>query len=191
MNKFLNDKLRFTAILDLLSEKFVDDFVNYYLYNAYYPREFNETFDKYDEIKREILLEFSNIKIRASHTELNKSFDVLKVFLISHFYIPKEHYEMKNARYFYLEPRLHHNFRLSEGGKIGNEEKDSKEWNRYKNELYKHTESFEDAYKNFVKIAKKEIVEEKKGGWIKQHTTKIIIGIIITVISGVILKVIL
>lgn len=190
MNKFLNDKSRFTAILDLLSEKFVDDFVNYYLYNAYYPREFNETFDKYDEIKREILLEFSNTKIRTSHTELNKSFDALKVFLISHFYTPKEYYKMKNARYFYLEPRLHHNFRLSEGGKIGNEEKDSKEWDRYKNELHKYTESFEDAYKNFVKTAKKEI-EKEKGSWIKQHTTEIIIGIIITVISGVILKVIL
>lgn len=98
----------------------MDDLVNYYLYNAYYPREYNEVIDKYVVRKKEILSEFSNSKINNFYLLLNQSFDTLRRFLTDHFSIPNNHYEMhKNPPFLYLEPSLHHNFRLSEGGKRG------------------------------------------------------------------------
>lgn len=47
MNYVLDDKSRLIKVLELLPEKFVDDFVNYYLYNANYPQEYNEILEKY------------------------------------------------------------------------------------------------------------------------------------------------
>lgn len=109
----------------------------------------------YNERENEILSEFSNVKINTSRSKLNDSFNALRNFLIDHFYIPNSHYEMyKNPPFFYLEPRIHHNF--------GGENKDPILWNRYKSELDRIAEEFEGAYKDFVKTAKKEIEQDQK-----------------------------
>lgn len=155
MNHFLDDKMRFAKVLEFLPEKFIDDFVRYYLWNANYPVEINKILLKYDEHKKEILSEFSNSKINDVRINFNKSFDVLIKFLTEHFYIPNDHHKMyKNPPFYYLEPRVHHNF--------GGENKDSILWNKYKSELDKITNEFEEAYKNFIKIAKDEIEQKDK-----------------------------
>ena len=153
MNNFLDDKMRFVTILKFLPEKFVDDFVNYYLWNAKYPVEANEILFKYAEYKKEILSEFSNSKINDARINFNKSFDVLTKFLTDHFWIPNQQYEMhKNPPFFYLEPRIHHNF----GGKNMNPIL----WHKYKSELEKIANEFKETYKNFIKIAKIEIEQK-------------------------------
>lgn len=174
LNKLLlDDKSRFIAVLCLLSEKFVDSLVNDYLYNAYYPTEFNKVLRAYGEHKKELLAAFSNPKIKVAYQQLNKIFDVLEKFLTFHFYIPQSHYEgRKKQPPFYLEPRIHHNFRLSEGGKKKDKEKDSKEWDEYKNELDKLAYDFKKSYKNFVNIAKKELGETVKEKFGSQKTNK-------------------
>lgn len=164
MARIPDDKSRFITILELLPEKFVDNFVCDYLYNAYYPTEFNKTLQEYSEHKKEILSEFANPKINESYTNLNKSFDALKKYLISHFSKPKQHYEMyKEPPFFYLEPRIHHNF--AEGDDIS--EKSSQLWDEYANTLDKLADDFRKAYKDLVKIAKKEIEQKEtiKNKW--------------------------
>ena len=73
MNHFLDDKMRFAKVLEFLPEKFIDDFVRYYLWNANYPVEINKILLKYDEHKKEILSEFSNSKINDVRINFNKS----------------------------------------------------------------------------------------------------------------------
>lgn len=171
MSNLLDDKSRFLAILELLSEKFVDDFVNYYLHNAYYPREYSPTLDMYARKKDEVLSAFESKKIEVARNQLNGTFDELNRFLINNFSTPNEHYRMhKNPPFLYLAPRIHHNFRLSEGGNTQDATKDSNEWNKLKQETDALAENFEKAYKNFVKIVKKEIEsgqETKKKWWEK------------------------
>ena len=153
MNHFLDDKIRLATVLKFLPEKFIDDFVRYYLFNANYPVEKNEIFIKYTEYKNEILSEFSNSKINNAYINFNKSFDVLTKFLAEHFYIPNAHYKMyKNPPFFYLEPRIHYNF--------DGENKDSTLWNKYKSKLDKIANEFEETYKSFIKIAKDEIEQK-------------------------------
>jgi len=193
MNQILDDKSRFISFLELLPEKFVNDFVNYYLFNAYYPREHNVILDKYNDRKSEIMSEFSNTKINESYRDLNNTFDVLRKFLINHFDIPNDHYKMyENPTFLYLDPRSHHNFRISYGAKEEDTEKDSMEWNKLKSELDNLAENFERAYKDFIKMAKKKLeIGEGEGShlkWAKQHVTEIVIGVIVTVIAGIILS---
>ncbi len=150
MNQYLDDKSRLVKVLRLLSEKFVDDLVCYYLYNAMYPQEINTILSEYAEHKKEILSEFSNPKIDAAYINLNKSFDVLTKFLTEHFWTPNVHYKMyKNPHFLYLEPRIHHNF--------GGENKDPMLWDKYKSELDKIANEFEKSYKDFIKTAKSEL----------------------------------
>lgn len=158
MNQALDDKSRFIGVLEFLPEKFVDDLICCYLYNAYYPTEMDRVISAYREYKRTILSEFSNVKINVSYAKLNESFDVLTEFLSKHFWIPDDHYEMyKNPPFFYLEPKIHHNFRFSEGSMEEGRERDFKEWNRYKKELDSCATNFEEAYRDFVKVSKQEI----------------------------------
>lgn len=151
----LDDKSRFLMVLEYLPEKFVDDSVCCYLYNAYYPVGMNEIIFGYDEYKRTILSEFLNPEISVPYIKFNKSFDMLKDFLSEHFWIPNDHYEMyKNPPFFYLEPRIHHNF--------SGENENSVLWSKYKNELDKIADELEEAYKSFIKIAKKEIDKKEE-----------------------------
>lgn len=154
MNHFLDDKIRFTTFLKFFPEKFINDLVCSYLWNARYPVEVQMVLFKYDEYKNEIMSEFSNNNIEDSRIELDKSFDMLNKFLIEHFSIPNCHYKMyKNPPYFYLNPHIHHNF--------GGENKNPVLWNKSKKELDKVAEEFHEAYKSFIKIAKDEIEREK------------------------------
>lgn len=163
MKKLLDDKSRFIAILEFLPENFIGDFVNYYLYNAYYPIEFNKILYVYVKYKKELLAEFSNPKIQDAYQQFNKTFDIIEKFTTSHFYIPEAHYKRyKDQPFFYLEPLLHHNFRISEGGESENKEKDSLEWDKYKNELDGYAGDFEEAYKSFLRVAKMEIERDRK-----------------------------
>jgi len=150
MNKFLDDKSRFVKVLELLPESFIDDFVRNHLWNASYPRIFNDTFIKYDNYSKELLSEFSNLKINKNWKAFNKSFYTLRKFLVDNFWSPKHLQD-----YCYLRPDIHHNF--SEQN-----EASSNLWGKYKNELDKIADEFEKAYKEFIKIAKKEIEREEK-----------------------------
>jgi hypothetical protein len=155
MNQSLDDKSRFVKVLKLLPEKFVDYFVCDYLYNASYPKEANTVLSEYAEYKKEIISEFSNSKINDAYINLNKSFDMLTKFLTEHFWIPNDHYKMyESPPFFYLEPRIHHNF--------GGENKDPILWDKYKNELDEIADEFKRAYKNFIKIAKNKIEQKEE-----------------------------
>ena len=143
----LDDKLRFDKVIEFLPEKFVDDFVCYYLYNASYPKEINVNLLKYAEYKKEILSEFSNLQINIAYINLNKSFDLLYKFLIDHF-------SYENPPFYYLEPRIHHNF--------GGRNKNPIMWDKYKSELDKIADEFEKAYKSFIRIAKSEIEQKEE-----------------------------
>jgi len=167
MSQFPTDKSRLETVLEMLPERLVNDLVKEYLYNAYYPNEFTGIFSKYADYKKEELASFSNRKIRKFYKKMNEKFDVLNSFLIDHFWVPKGHYEMHdNPPFRYLEPRIHHNFRISEDAKHGTQEEDSKEWDRYYVELNNLAEDFERAYRSFIKIARKKIdTTEKKKWW--------------------------
>jgi len=159
INELLNDKSRFNSILNLLPEKFVEDWVNY-LWNANYPTGYTEAIRLYDDYRKKIMSEFTDLKTNAQYKKLNEAFADLKSFLDLHFNVPQEHYKTyKNPPFYYLEPRVHHNFRLDEGrqNSQSSEKQDSREWNKYKNELDKLAKTFNQSYKNFITAAKKKI----------------------------------
>jgi len=159
----LNDESRFEKFLERFPEDFIDNFINFYLFNGYYPKGFNKVLSEYRENKKEILSEFSNKKIKKAYIDLNEHFDILDRFLIKHFWIPRSQYEMhEDPPYSYLEPRYHHNFHISEHCIDGDAREISAKWDSYKNELDKIAENFNDAYLSFVKIAKEEIEKGNK-----------------------------
>jgi hypothetical protein len=198
MDQLFDDKSRLTTYIEILSEKFVDDLVNFYLWNANYPQHFNLIFDRYTAKRKEILFQFSNNKIRANFEKLNNSFDLLLKFLTLNFSVPKSLLRHETNIYTcYLLPRYHHNFRLDEGSVLGEEEKDAFEWNKHKKELDHLAENFELSYKKFVAVAKNEIENLQPNlifkllNFLKKHLVELIIGILVTVIGGIILSVIL
>jgi len=146
MEKLFNDRARLIALLELLPEQFIDDLVNDYLWNANYPQHFNLIFDKYKTKRKEILFQFSNPKIKKVFTKFNEDFDSLMNFLITNFAVPKSmHHQETNLNICYLQPRIHHNFRLSEGSEKSNAETDSIKWNEYKVELDGRATIFENS----------------------------------------------
>lgn len=163
IKNLLNDKSRFAAVLEYWPESFIDNFVNYYLYNAFYPAELNKVLWAYSKHKKESLATFSKLKIQDTYHQFNNAFDVLEKFITSHFYIPEAHYKgYENPPFCYLEPKLHHNFRISEGGTPEDKEKDSREWDKYKSDLDKYAKNFEMAYKNFLKVARMALEQSGK-----------------------------
>lgn len=205
--KLEDNKKHFTTFLKLLPEKFINDFVDCYLWNAYYPVKFNKIIQRYNDYSKEILSEFTNIEINNAWKNFNISFNELIKFLIKHFSIPNQHYLMyKEPPYFYLETRIHHKF---------NKQTDeiSQQWDRYKNELDKTADKFKKTYTNFIEITNKKI---KSGNLIKSpikiinsnihfgdkvghdkninpkfnNSNKYFLSLILAIISGVIIYVI-
>ncbi len=156
-NSLPNDKSRFIAVLSLLPEKFVDDLVNFHLFNAHYPSNFTDIFLKYDDYRSEIMSEFSNYETNTAWNKLNEAYLTLSKFLITHFSVPNVHKQQKNP-WFYLETKIHHNFRISEGDVNTDDQQDSREWNKYKRDLDKLAGDFEKSYKDLIETAKKHIV---------------------------------
>jgi len=167
MNEPLDDKSRFVKVLKLLPENFIDDFVRGDLWNASYPWQLNSKISKYDNYSKEILSEFSNPKINKAWKAFNKLFYALEKFLADNFWVP----EHSLRDYFYLRPDIHHNFH-DKWEYIERREKPeaykdwcdkaSVEWWKAKSKLDNLAEEFEKVYKDFIKIAKKEIEREEK-----------------------------
>ncbi|MDD2476650.1 MAG: hypothetical protein PHI32_12160 [Dysgonamonadaceae bacterium] len=158
MSIVLNDQSRFEKFLEVLPEDFVDNFVNFHLFNGHYPKEFIVKLSAYQDNNKKILSQFHNEKINQAYLELNKYFDVLDIFLGKHFWIPKYHEEVnKKPVWLYLEPRYHHNFFISENLNTKEDVDVSAKWGSYKKELDKIAEDFYCAYVSFIKIAKEEI----------------------------------
>jgi hypothetical protein len=180
------DKKRFEKLIEILPEEFVDDFVNYWLYNNYYPREYSKTFDEYSEYTRKTLSKFSDKKINLLYDKLNSSFEELKKFLIEHFYIPKAHYESGAAKFLYLEPRLNYNFWISEGGPKGIYPKEYlKEFNSLKGRVNLYAESFERDYKSLIETLKKKYdVEDMRNSRKESLSSKILLVIVPVVITA-------
>lgn len=186
MNHLLNDESRFVALLGLLTEKFVDEFANYYLHNGYYPVEYSNIIDEYNSKKDEILFAFSNTKINDAAIELNNTFGVLRSFLIQHFSIPAIHRGVnQDPPFYYLKPEIHHNFREYGDTKAIDATRDSKKWDELKKELEIITEGFESAFKNFVTVAANELENEKKIQlkWWEKTWVQLVISISLTIIG--------
>ena len=179
------DEERFKGVINLLSERFVDDFVCYHLWNGRYPTETSSILDQHNQIKDELLNQFLNPRINNAYGEFNTAFDKLYHFLIKHFWIPKDHYTMHDSPpFYYLDPQYHHNFYMSEGGqglKISDAER-SKIWNEHKKTLDDLANNFQKSYKKFVLVARKKL--EMQNPWFKTHSTWILISAIITIIVG-------
>lgn len=155
MDQHLDDRSRFAKVLNLLPEEFIDNFIRYYLDNAYYPKEINEILSEYIAYKQSLLSEFSNSKINESYAQLNKSFDILTKFLFEYFWTPADQYKMyKNPPFFYLKPDIHHNF--------GGENKNPILWDKYKRNLDKIANEFRTAYNDFIKVVKTEVEQKEE-----------------------------
>jgi len=76
----LDDKSRFKAILNLLSEEFIDDWVDACVWNSAlqkksYIQEYAETIKQYNNHKKEYMSEFHNSVMNAAYKKLNIDFD--------------------------------------------------------------------------------------------------------------------
>lgn len=139
----MNDKERFEKFLKLLPEQTVDNLVNYWLWNAYYPpEEINELLFNYEAYSREILSNFSNKQINKTWKRFNKEFYNLTNFLFKNFdykvgIIPK---------FVYFKPIL-------------KAEKINKWLKNKKNQLDVTLNNFEKEYKSFLITTQKELSE--------------------------------
>lgn len=150
----LDDQSRFIRTIRILSEFFINDFVGRWLHNGYYPTDFNEILCIYDDYSKELLSEFSNPNINIVYKVFNKSFYILKKFLTAHFAIPKQDYVRYDyPPFYYLEPEIHHNFGKQDATS-------SLRWDEYKKELDNLADKVEKNYKNFIKIAKRELEKQ-------------------------------
>lgn len=179
------DRERFERVINLLPERFVDDFVRGDLWNGYYPRETNPILDEYNQTKEDLLNQFANTRISEAYTEFNTTFANLHRFLVEHFYIPNSHYGMYDPPpFYYLEPQYHHNFYMSEGGRGAELEDDerSRIWSEFKASLEELTRDFHEAYKNFLAVARKQL--EVKTLWWKNPviTVPSIIGLLAVIV---------
>lgn len=181
----MNDESKLERILNLLPEAFVEDFVNYHLYNGFYPWDYVTTLDGFNAVKNEVMLEFHDEKANKKFQNLKEEFNRLNEFLLTHFSIPHVHYQMhEDPPFLYIEPRIHHNFRLSEGGYHEDVASDSREWNRLRGELNGLAENFFNAYRTFLRVASLRI--SKKGSawskfwfWIFDHIAQLVFGLLL------------
>ncbi len=120
----------------------VDKLVNIFLYEGYYPSDWLYKFDEYKNYSREILSEFSNSELNDVWKLFNKRFLTLLGFLSQHFFRKDN-----DSQYFHLYPEFEHS----------NDKQKKDLWTKRRAELNQLAEQFENEYKNFLKIAKKEL----------------------------------
>lgn len=179
-----NDRERFERVINLLPERFVDDFVRGDLWNGYYPTETNPTLDEYNQTKDDFLNQFSNTRISSVYTEFNTAFTNLHRFLVEHFSIPRIHYgNGERPPFYYLEPRHHHNFFMSEGGNEQNREESSRIWNQLKSDLDELSDNFHEAYRNFIRVAREEL-ESQTPCW-KDPKNPLTVALIVALLGAI------
>jgi hypothetical protein len=180
-NNPIEDETRLLKVLEFLPESLVDDFVSSYLYNARFPTQFTNILSEYSAYKQTIMSRFSNRKTNRYYNKFNQVFDNLHTFLLEHYWIPDDHYEMyDNPPFLYLNPDIHHNF--------GGENTNSMLWDKYKRESDKIADEFEKSYDDFVRVAKRQIEKgREKPLYRRWWMISIIYPILVVIIGGFIL----
>lgn len=168
----LDDQSRFNKVMEMFPENFIDDFVNYFLFNGKYEVETNDLLDRYNLYSREVLSEFIDENINQAWQQFNESFYTLRHFLGIEFDIPQAHFEMYDKPPFlYLKPAWHHNFH--ESFLIMDAKEMSIKWGELLDQLRKLSEDFEKNYKNFVRIASMSFATSKNKVSIKNNNYSI------------------
>ena len=177
-----DDKSRLQKVLELLPEWFIREFLGYYLHNIYFHYAYLERLERFDVEKDEIMLEFSNPKVREKFETLKSKFDSLDAFLSQHFSIPRIHYKAyENPPYLYLEPRLHHNFYHSEGEQSEYTDEARNEFEGLCDKLKSLKNEFWDAYVGFLRVAKEANNMTKNKWW---DTTWFQVSMVILAVLG-------
>jgi len=189
--KNLDNKTRMESFLKIFPEYLVNNFASDLKGGANFRNEIINRLAEYDRKKDEELLKFYGCGIKKFQKRFNRSFENLNTFLIHNFWIPRVHYqEFKNPPLRYLLPRIHHNFRLTEGGRHQASEEDSREWDRKKEELDELVSRFHCSYKKFLKAVKKRVEKDlKQQKWWERSWIQVlmIVGAIVSVVGGVVL----
>jgi hypothetical protein len=146
----LDDQSRFNKVMEMFPENFIDDFINYFLWNGHYEKKVNTLLDKYNLYSREVLSEFIDKDTNRAWQQFNESFYALRHFLATEFDIPQAHFEMYDKPPFvYLKPAWHHNFNEA----LLDREKREPLWHGLKKQLDEMASEFEKKYRNFVRVA--------------------------------------
>lgn len=148
-NQFPSDKSRVVRVLEILPERFVDEFANIFLLEfGKITADHNERLDEYYNYSTELMSEFSDNSLNSSWKNLNESFYALNNFIGANFHALEtiSWSEYAPYPYLYLHPHLHPELRKSKVNET--------DWHSSKHALDAIVKDFLDKYQVFIKTAK-------------------------------------